>query len=72
MRDVGKQASLGEAVSFFCVYGQQAFAQYHSGLRVITPQRHKWALSKAQPAARSRDMEMNIDISLSRAQVDCQ
>ncbi len=70
--DVGKQASLVEAVSLFCVCGQQAFAQYHSDLCVITPQSHKWALSVALPAARSRDMEMNIDISLSRAKVDCQ
>lgn len=68
--DAGKQASSVEAVSLFCVCGQQAFAQHHSGLCVITPQSHKWALSVALATARTRDMEMNIDISLSTAQVD--
>lgn len=70
--NVGKQSCLVEAASLFCVCGQQAFARYHSDLCVITPQSHKWALSMALPAAWSRDMEMNIDVFLSRAQVDCQ
>lgn len=39
--DVGKQASLVEAGSLFYACGQQAFAQYHSDLCVITPQSHK-------------------------------
>lgn len=51
--DVWNQAPLVEAVSLVCVCGQQAFAQYHSDLCVITPQSHKWAVSVSLPAAKA-------------------
>lgn len=67
--DVKKQPPLWNPISLFCSWPAGICSASH-WLCVIIPLSHKWAVS-AQPAARGRDMGMNIDTTSSKAQVDC-